>query len=76
MTMSTIQAGSLNRRSNRDTTPLKIHAFQSAPHDVDSGYHALRPGRENGPDHAIHVSLNENSQSPEDRWTWNAERTR
>jgi hypothetical protein len=24
--MSTIQPGSLNRRSNRDTTPLKIHA--------------------------------------------------
>jgi hypothetical protein len=68
-TMSTIQPGSLNRRSNRDTTPLKIHAFQSAPHHFDSSSHGLWVGRENGLDYAIHVSLNENSKSPEDRWT-------
>jgi hypothetical protein len=37
--MSTIQAASLSRRSNRDTTPLKIHAFQSAPHHSDSSSH-------------------------------------
>jgi hypothetical protein len=56
--MSTIQPGSLNRRSNRDTTPLKIHAFQSAePRHFDSSSHGFWAGRENRPDHAIHVRL-------------------